>query len=686
MPPKEGGEVLPVAWIAAAGAAVAPPARPHRDFHDDPQAIIVTGERVPRSLKATPSSLAVFTADDLDAQAGADRLDQILEGIPNIQLGNGGQGPTIRGQDSTGVLQDLPAFLGGTRPRVTLQVDGRAVSYSEFVSGVAPLWDVERVEIFRSPQSTTQGRNSIAGAIFVTTNDPTYEWQARGRLVHASFGTWQGSALVSGPIVDRQLAFRIAGDVRTGRPATRVSNSVVGADPNRDRYATLRAKLLAEPDALPGFRLEATYVHLDSRQAPFEGVILPFRARRGPPFTAVFDNNVDSLTVEGRYDIREQLRLTTTVSGGWVVSRRFAPSGFGETRTKSRDGSIEALLDWEPSERLKSRLGVHYLRTRLDQSIDLSATVIGLGEFTDRQRSLGLFGEVEVQPFSRVTLTAGLRFQRDGQERKGLLANPFVPTMLDFDRTFSAWLPKLVLAYDLSERVRAGVTVQRAYNPGGTTINFDTGLPQAFDEEALWSYELFARAALIKAKLWLTANLFQTDFHDAQRAEQRAFSVPGRQPVFWALIYNMPKAESQGLETSADWRPTERLRLLGSIGLLKARIDDDAPAVFAGNRFGRSPRFSTTASVEWRPIDRLRLDASLRHSSGYFSNDLNSPELKVGDATVINAHAAYESGRLTFSVYARNLFDRFYMTSLFSPTVATLGDPREIGIGLEARF
>jgi outer membrane receptor protein involved in Fe transport len=651
------------------------------------QEIIVTGERAKRPLKDTPSSVVVLTARDLNVQPDADRLDKLLEQIPNVQLGNGGQGPTIRGQDSSGVLQDLPAFLGGTRPRVTLQVDGRAVSYGEFVSGVAPLWDVARVEVFRSPQSTTQGRNSIAGAIFVQTNDPTYDWEARARLIHANFDAWQGSAVVSGPIVDGQLAFRLSGDARTSRPAVRVVNTLVaGANPNRDRYGTVRAKLLAEPRALPGFRLEATYVHLESRQPPFEGAIRPFRDRGGSPFNAVFDNNVDSLTTEARYDIADELRLTTTLSAGWVVGQRFAVPGFGETVTHIRDRSIETLLDWRPSDRLKARVGLHHLRTRLNQSIDLSSASLGLGEFADRQRSLGFFGEVELKLLPRITATAGLRYQRDGQDRDGMLGNPFFPTILDFDRTFTAWLPKLVLAYDFSDRVRAGLMIQRAYNPGGPAINFDTGRQEEFAKESLWSYELFGRATLVKDRLWLTANLFRNDFHDAQRAEQRAFPVaPGRN-VYWALIYNVPKARTEGVEASVDWRLTDRLRARGGLGLLRARIDDDAPAPFAGNRFGRAPKFSANASIEWQPINRLQINADVRHHGGYFSDDLNTPALRIGKATVVDARAAYDLGRVTVSVYGRNLFDNFYLTSLFNPDLATSGDPREIGVELEARF
>src|SRR5687767_13979474 len=169
----------------------------------DPQPaeeIVVTGERVTRSVRETPSSVAVIGAREIEQAAGADRIDQILDLIPNVQVSSGGEGPTIRGQDTTGPTRDLPAFLGRTRPRTTLIVDGRPVSFNEFVFGAAPLWDVDRVEVFRSPQTTTQGQNSIAGAIFVETSDPSFTREFRARGIAGDFLTRQLSVSATGPL------------------------------------------------------------------------------------------------------------------------------------------------------------------------------------------------------------------------------------------------------------------------------------------------------------------------------------------------------------------------------------------------------------------------------------------------------------------------------------------------------
>ena len=211
--------------------------------------IVVTGERVRRSLKDTASSVSVITRREIEAGSASD-VDDVLALVPNVQLGHGSQGPTIRGQDTTGALHDLPAFLGGNRPRTTLVLDGRRDTYNEFVFGTAPVWDVDRIEVFRTPQTTTQGQNSIAGAIFVTTSDPTFTPEARTRAIAGNLGTGELSAMASAPL-SGDVAMRVAGDLRYSRTASHIVDHIVGAEPNHEVFGLARAKLLVKPRGLP---------------------------------------------------------------------------------------------------------------------------------------------------------------------------------------------------------------------------------------------------------------------------------------------------------------------------------------------------------------------------------------------------------------------------------------------------
>ena len=671
---------LPLVMLA--DAAAAQPAAPQGDGRQ----IIVTGERVKRSLKDTASSVELVTKSDIEA-ASADRVEQVLELIPNVQISSAGEGPTIRGQDTTGATRDLPAFRGGTRPRTTLIVDGRAVSFTEFVFGSSPLWDVDRIEVFRTPQTTTQGRNSIAGAIFVSTAEPSFAPEYRARAILGEAHTRELSAAASGPLAGGQLAWRLSGDYRFSHPSSRIADTLSGADPNRDVYGLLRFKLLAIPAALPGSRIDLGFSHTQSKSPQIEGVRPPFRERRDPlDGYGTFHTNVDAATARFAYQPDKTLDLSAVFTGGNSHARRFAPPGLGETDIRSHDWSGEAVANWSPAEPLRVTVGLSHYHSSLHQAIDLSQ-LSGEGLFRDRQDSSGLFGEANWTFLPNTVLTAGLRYQRDKQVRIGALATRSGGIPLDYDRSFDALLPKVSLAHDFSPQVRVGLLVQRAYNPGGTTLRFDTGEADNFEAEKLWDYELFARASLMGDALKLSANLFYYDQRDAQRAQPIAIVAPTGAVVTFADLFNVPKARSYGLETSVDWRVSRRFSARASLGLLRTRIvDAGAASAFDGKQFQRSPRLSASAAIDWRPLERLRLSAQLRHNSGYFSDDLETASRRISGWTKLDARAEWQSGKFRLFGYARNLFDNFYLTYAFNPSLATAGDPRELGVGIEAAF
>jgi outer membrane receptor protein involved in Fe transport len=668
--------------MAALPAAPAAAAEPHRD-------IIVTGERVGRTVFDTSSSVAVLDSADLEVLSGADRLDQILSGIPNLQLGSGGEGPTIRGQDTTGVLRDLPAFLGGTRPRVTLQIDGRPISYNELAFGVSGLWDIERIEVFRSPQTTTQGRNSIAGAIFIETKDPSLDWQGRVRLTTGNYDTRQVSVALSGPLVPDQLAFRLAGDIRRGRTTSEITSPARGIDPDRDEYELLRLKLLATPAALPGLRLLGSYVHTRSQSPQIEGIKQPYRARRDPTASyGIFLTKIDALTL--RADTPLTGRLTAKATGwlGYATIRRFAPPGFGEAYNKTSDAGGEFTLTWTPSPDLSLVGGVAAQRNALDQAIDLTAALLGTAEFGDRQHSFGAFGQFDVK-LRGWTLTAGLRYQRDMQRRVGLLKFRGSQIPFAFDHTYSSVLPKGSLAYSPAPDLQFGLSAQRAYNPGGTTISLSTFAPDTFESETLWAYEAFARARFAGDALQLSANIFYYDVHDAQRSVIRTLTTPGG-IVSFAEIGNTPAAWSRGAELQVLWRPNGSLSITAGLGLQRTKLTHTlSPAdPLLGKEFQRAPHLTGSLAIDWRPAAALRVSGQLRHNTGYFSDDANDPLRRVGSATTVDARAEWSRGPLSVVLYARNLFDEFHLTYLFTPSTgqATAGEPRKIGIELSAAF
>jgi iron complex outermembrane recepter protein len=653
----------------------------------EPDEIIVTGERVRRLLRETPSSVTVISDRDIQGQAAPHNVEQILALVANVQLGSGGQGPSIRGQDTTGVLQDLPAFLGGNRPRATLQVDGRVIGYNEFVFGMTSLWDVEQAEVFRTPQTTVQGPNSIAGAIILRTKDPSSRWEARFRGIAGDFATQQGSAVLSGPIATNQLSFRATADFRESHTTSTLAENMRGADPNKESHRLLRLKVRGEPAMLPGLNVLATYVHSASQSPQIVSVREPFKDRRDPFATyGVFGIKTNSLTVDLTQSLSAATELSALLSTGKTSAQRFAPPGLGEAHSNTRDWSLEASGRWR-LHNFSGSAGVHAFRATLDQQIDLTALRRGNGTFYDRQDSLGLYLETTTAVAPQLSLTAGARYQRDNQQRTGVLGYPhsFVPLL--FGGTFSAFLPKMSVTYYLADRVTVGFLVQRAYNPGGATLVAELGEVDTFNAEHVWNYEVFFRGTLDRS-LTISSNLFYNAIRDAQRPLRVLWTAPNGEELVVTRLDNAPAARSYGAETEAVWMPTRRLTVRTSGGLLWTRLNQAqiTSDPILGKQFSRSPNFTGSAQIDWQASSRVRLSSQVRHHSRYFSNDINTPALRVNAATIISARASYTLRNVTAFAYVRNLLDSFHLTYLFSSSLGTAEEPRMVGFGLETKF
>ena len=649
-------------------------------------AIIVTGERVEATVRETSSSVAVVSSEELRRKM-ADRLDDVLATIPNVQMGSGESGPTIRGQDSTGVLRGLYAFAGGARPRVTVQVDGRPISFYEFVSGVQGMWDVDRVEVFRSPQTTTQGLNSIGGAIFVETGTPEAEWSGQVRARAGSLHMRQFSLVATGPVVSDQLSVRASGDIRLSRTSSDMADDIDGASIDRNDYGTARLKALYEPSWLPDLRVTATYAHAGSQAPQYEGAAAPFKRRvvDVPDRTnGVMRVNSDSVVLRMNYETAGGTNVSLTASGGDVVLDRFGLPGLGRARADLKDRTVE-LVAGRQAEPVGWLAGINLQRVRQDQQLDITGLGYGQGTFFDRQLSSGFFGQATWQPVARLTLVAGARYERDGQRRTGSVG----PVVFDYDESFAAFLPKVSVAWDVTPGMTVGALAQRAFNPGGTSISLFRGVEDRFEEEYLWNYEIFSRGELASGAGSYTLNLFYNDMQDAQRQKVLPpVILPGGAPLYITELVNTPKARSYGLELELAGRLRSDLMVNAGLGLLDTRfvttLDPDDLAL--GKEFEKAPPVTASFGIEWQPVETVVLFGQVRHHTGYFSTNANTPATAIDTRTVVDLQAHWTLGAFEAIAYARNLFDNFYLTYLYNPAYGSAGQPREIGLGLSARF
>lgn len=158
--------------ILLAGAAVvaAPVGIAHAQ--DASEEVVVTAQRREQALQDVPITLQVVTAEAID-QVAADDMGDMSAFVPGLSVSN--SSPTQARYSIRGVTTS--DFGVGTDPAVGVYVDGVYAARSG--AGLLAFSDVARIEVLKGPQGTLFGRNSAAGAVSITTNQPSDEFEAR---------------------------------------------------------------------------------------------------------------------------------------------------------------------------------------------------------------------------------------------------------------------------------------------------------------------------------------------------------------------------------------------------------------------------------------------------------------------------------------------------------------------------
>src|SRR5262249_21128459 len=154
--------------------------------------VIVTGEKLQRTEADSVGSVGLRNGRQLE-DTSVRTLEDVVARMANVATAHG---LTIRGVPLYG-----PTSTGDSKT-ATVTLDG--VLQEGFGTDLTQLsvWDVEQVEVLRGPQSTNQGRNSLAGAVVLESRDPTDYWDLRGRGLAGNDGVWRGAVAGGGPIAE----------------------------------------------------------------------------------------------------------------------------------------------------------------------------------------------------------------------------------------------------------------------------------------------------------------------------------------------------------------------------------------------------------------------------------------------------------------------------------------------------
>jgi len=296
--------------------------------------IVVTATKRAESIQDVPISISAYSGDFLE-QSDIQTLQDLSLYAPNFTFATSSQ-PTnariiIRGIGSVG--------NSAIETSVGVFVDG--IYYPRPGSVLGNLLDIETAEVLRGPQGTLFGRNTAAGALNITTRDPSDQVEGYVQAGVGDYGAYSLEGVFNAPFSDR-VAGRVAAKYseRDGYGFNTLTDTEFG---ERDDL-TVRAKLGIDFTPNVYGKLTLDYNEINTGGQTVE--LLPESASPG------FDATLDALfgenatTVDGHDQIINQDHQDSVNDEQWGASFDIEWSMGSHTGR-----SITAVRDWQANNR-----------------------------------------------------------------------------------------------------------------------------------------------------------------------------------------------------------------------------------------------------------------------------------------------------------------------------------------------
>jgi iron complex outermembrane receptor protein len=625
---------------------------------DPLQEIIVTARRREEGIQSTPISMAAFNADAL-AQRQVTNVADVAKFTPNVQfdsvtpIGGASNAASIYirgiGQNEYTLTID---------PGVGLYVDG--VYMSRSLGSVLDTLDLDRVEVLRGPQGSLFGKNTIGGAISLTTRKPGHEFAASLEGIAGSYDRHDLRASVDLPVSDQlRLGFSGSLQARDGYVTSLADSSKYGnknslsgrmvgvyeptdllsftfsADATRIREETNGLVLLAANPSALFPKINNTVIYPGTCSVQGSRTCYDARWLTGDDYsnynTGPRGSNID---VAGASLTGEWHAEAATVKS--ITAYRNVRTDFDRDADHSPVVVTETLSDidqWQLSQELQvsgSALeeraswisGLFYMK---EKGADRNFADIPGGSFQSGGRvnndSYAVFAQASLKITDPVSLSLG---GRQSWDRKRFLPEQQILTMLpaaallyplnkvtglplqpgdpllpavQVERRFSQFTPSATLEYHVTPEIFAYLSYAKGFKSGGFTQRV---FPP---DKATGSFDpetAQAYEAGLKAQL-LDHRLRWNNalFHTNYDSIQITAIVPGG---FAPQYTNAGTAHIDGVESELSAVPWKGTEVDAGVGYIDARYTHLTPAATAaglklGNRLIDTPRWTTNLGL-----------------------------------------------------------------------------------------
>lgn len=174
--------------------------------------IVVTARRRAESAQSVPLAISVLGAAQIES-TGNFNINKLQQLTPTLQVYSSNPRNTF--VNIRGIGAPFGLTSDGFEQGVGIYVDD--VYNARIAAATFDFLDVSQVEILRGPQGTLYGKNTTGGAINITSNAPTFDFEGKAEVTFGNLAFKQGKAAISGPLSDRvAVRFGVATTTRRG--------------------------------------------------------------------------------------------------------------------------------------------------------------------------------------------------------------------------------------------------------------------------------------------------------------------------------------------------------------------------------------------------------------------------------------------------------------------------------------
>ncbi len=670
--------------------------------------MVITANKMETDLQKTPLSITSLDArkiDDYRVWSLSD-LTALAPSAFTIEHGN-----------STGsTFLNIRGALGFTNEQaVATYVDG--VYQFDFFSAPFNFNNIERIEILRGPQGTLYGRNAYSGVVNIVTKKATNQTSGQVSLNFGNYGLQRYNVSLSLPAINNKLFVGLGGQLsKRGAVYENPTLNDKNFDGRRSINGFLNLKYLLTDSWLLGLTVRSED-NKDAGSFPwvaFRDVAFnePYKAFGNFPNTEKISNTNAAFTAQYFGQKINFISQTSAIQYNGSYPDRF-DFDFTEARFFSGDNTTDQkqftqefrVSSASATEKLRWTIGSFLFlektsstgKTYFDEDyviFDPAAPYTSIINGKRNNRGVALFGQATYAVTDKLDLTLGARWDREHKERtensafeQGGITIPLTDDTT-FVRNFSAFTPKAILSYEVSENAIVFASYAKGFRVGGFNIN--SREYSSYNPEKSDNYEIG-----LKNNLWdkkLRINL--TAFYFQQKDQQITTSKDG---INFAVL-NVGDMNNLGLEAEVTALPVRNLQIdwtastsnsnyarLPLFDALTLTVKD-----FKGNQAIYNPKLQSMLAVQYNiPLSNSKRNLAIfvrgeyRYTGEYQLNFENSEAQKA--YSIVNARAGVTCKNIDIAVWGRNLNDARYLGwGTFASYM--LGAPRMMGVTLTGRF